>query len=308
MSKRSPHSSSLVARVRRHWLLVAIAGLAFVALWAGQPALAADARPPINQTVPPATPRPEVPSPDNKEKKDKQDNKENENKPSEAAAAAPAVAQAASAIVVNDQESDGASVTVSSVTSAGDGWVVIHADDGGKPGTVLGQTAVPAGTTDNVIVALNPALTASVQLWAMLHVDAGTVGAYEFPGPDAPAENNGNIVAAPFGVTVGGAVAATAEAAAVTAPEATVEATVEATAEATAEAAAAPTVEAASEATAATPETAVEPAAEATATAEQAPESLPETGGETSLPLVAVVAGAALFLLAGVAFVTRRSA
>ena len=62
MSKRSPQSSSLVERVRRHWLLVAIAGLAFVALWAGQPAQAADARPNVNQTVPPATPRPEVPA------------------------------------------------------------------------------------------------------------------------------------------------------------------------------------------------------------------------------------------------------
>ena len=164
MSKRSPHSSSLVARVRRHWLLVAIAGLAFVALWAGQPALAADARPPINQTVPPATPRPEVPSPDNKEKKDKQDNKENENKPSEAA---PAVEQA---------------------------------------------TAEP--------------------------------GAEAMPEPVS----------------------------------------------------------------AATPEITVEPAAVAAAATEQAPESLPETGGGTSLPLVAVVAGAALFLLVGVAFVTRRSA
>ena len=107
--------------------------------------------------------------------------------------------------MADNQESDGASVTVSSVTSAGDGWVVIHADDGGKPGAVLGQTAVGAGTTDNVIVLLDPPLAASGQLWAMLHVDAGTVGTYEFPGADAPAMDNGNIVMAPFTVTITGA-------------------------------------------------------------------------------------------------------
>ena len=325
MSMRSPQSSSLVERVRRHWLLVAIAGLTFVALWAGQPAQAADVQPNVNQTVPPATPRPEVPPPDNKDKKD---NKEDENKPAEAPAAAPAAAQGASSIVANNQESDGASVTVSSVTSAGDGWVVIHADDGGKPGAVLGHTAVPAGTTDNVIVLLDPPLTASGQLWAMLHVDAGTVGTYEFPGADAPAMDNGNIVVAPFTVTITGATAAapeaTAEAAAAVTPEATVEATVEATAEATPEATTEATAEATPEATteaiaeataetaAAAAEATVEPSApagaEAVATAEQTPESLPATGGETSLSLLAGVAGAALLMLAGAAFVTRRSA
>lgn len=87
MSMRSPRSSSLAQRVRRHWLLVAIVGLAFVALWAGQPAMAADARPEINQTVPPATPRPEVPPPSNNDKKDdKKDNEEDQsNNPAPAA-------------------------------------------------------------------------------------------------------------------------------------------------------------------------------------------------------------------------------
>lgn len=161
MSKRSPQSPSLVARVRRHWLLAVIAGLAFVTLWAGRPAQAADGRPQVNQTVPPATPRPEVPPPDNKDKKDKKDS---ENKANEATTAAE---QAAA-----------------------------------EPTTV----AVPETVSE------------------------------------------------------------------------------------------------------ATPEAAAEPAAPAAATAEQAPESLPETGGEPSLPLLGGVAGAALLVLAGAAFVTRRAA
>lgn len=164
MSKRSPQSSSLVARVRRHWLLAAVAGLAFVALWAGRPAQAADARPQVNQTVPPATPRPEVPPPDNKDKKDKKDKKDDENKAGEATATAEQAAAEPTPVAV----------------------------------------------------------------------------------PEAGSETM--------------------------------------------------------------PEAAAEPAAEPAATAEPTPESLPETGGETSLPLLAGVAGAALLVLAGAAFITRRAA
>jgi uncharacterized protein YgiM (DUF1202 family) len=56
-------SQGLVQRVRRHWLLLGIVALAFVVLLAGQPALAADSRPEVNQTVPPPTPTTTVPSP-----------------------------------------------------------------------------------------------------------------------------------------------------------------------------------------------------------------------------------------------------
>ena len=58
MHSRSNKTQGLARSARRHWLLLTIAGLAFVALLAGQPAFAADVRPDVNQTVPPPTPRP----------------------------------------------------------------------------------------------------------------------------------------------------------------------------------------------------------------------------------------------------------
>jgi LPXTG-motif cell wall-anchored protein len=38
----------------------------------------------------------------------------------------------------------------------------------------------------------------------MLHIDAGTIGTYEFPGPDAPVIVNGNIIMKQIAVTAAG--------------------------------------------------------------------------------------------------------
>lgn len=192
---------------------------------------------------------------------------------------------ASDSVLVSDQESDGSSVTVDSTTAAADGWMVIHSDDNGKPGPVLGQTAVPAGMTDNVVVMLDPAMTAGSTLWAMLHVDAGEMGVYEFPGADVPVTMDGQVVMAPFNVTMSGgetmgAAAATEEAVAVVTAEATSEAT---------------------------DATAGIPTSDNAAATDQAPQTLPTTGGE-SAPLAVAVTGLALAALAGAAFVTRKRA
>jgi LPXTG-motif cell wall-anchored protein len=39
------------------------------------------------------------------------------------------------------------------------------------------------------------------KLWPMLHIDAGTIGTYEFPGPDAPVVVDGNIIMKQITVT-----------------------------------------------------------------------------------------------------------
>ncbi len=43
------------------------------------------------------------------------------------------------------------------------------------------------------------------KLWPMLHIDAGTVGTYEFPGADAPVMANGAIVMKQISVTAAAA-------------------------------------------------------------------------------------------------------
>jgi uncharacterized protein YraI len=76
MHSRTRKTQGLAPFARRHWLLLTVAGLAFLALLAGQPALAADVRPDVNQTVPPPTPRPS--SDNNNNNNDNNDNNNND--------------------------------------------------------------------------------------------------------------------------------------------------------------------------------------------------------------------------------------
>ena len=115
---------------------------------------------------------------------------------------APAVlAQFTPDIFTVDQPVVDGQVNITRLTSNGPGWVVIHADDGGKPGAVLGQTPIPGGISANIKVTVSP-VGRTDTLFAMLHSDLGESGVYEFPnGPDAPVTVNDRIVMHPFKVT-----------------------------------------------------------------------------------------------------------
>lgn len=99
---------------------------------------------------------------------------------------------------VRDQVLDIRNVTVPEVVTAQDGWIVIHIAEEGAPGTVLGYAPVQAGTNSRVIVTLDRPVENGTELFAMLHVDAGEMGTYEFPGPDAPVVVDGETVMTPF--------------------------------------------------------------------------------------------------------------
>ncbi|HMP38893.1 MAG TPA: LPXTG cell wall anchor domain-containing protein, partial [Roseiflexaceae bacterium] len=86
-----------------------------------------------------------------------------------------------------------------------DGWIVVHLDEGGRPGRVLGHSAVRAGDNMNVVVQLSEEVPAGGQLWPMLHVDAGTAGVYEFPGADVPVRANDMVVMVQLTVTAAAA-------------------------------------------------------------------------------------------------------
>jgi len=117
-----------------------------------------------------------------------------------AAAAAPAQA-AGDAVDAADQAIVNGGITVANVTASQDGWIVAHLDEGGKPGKVIGHTAVKKGDNKNVVIALSEDVPAGGKLWPMLHIDAGTIGTYEFPGPDAPVVVGGNIVMKQIAIT-----------------------------------------------------------------------------------------------------------
>lgn len=97
-----------------------------------------------------------------------------------------------------DQFIEGNTYTAASATVDGPGWLVIHSDNNGGPGPVLGASPLVAGINSNVAVELDEAgMTAT--LWPMLHVDTGVEGEYEFgtvEGADGPVRINGTVAVA----------------------------------------------------------------------------------------------------------------
>lgn len=107
------------------------------------------------------------------------------------------------AMTVSDQSGDGTTVTVASATITGaDGFVVVHSDADGSPGPVIGHAPIDEGTTSNLSVTLDTPLTADATVWPMLHVDAGVLGTYEFPGADGPVSDANGVVVRPLAFTV----------------------------------------------------------------------------------------------------------
>lgn len=119
--------------------------------------------------------------------------------------AEPTEAAVTNSVTVEDQAlGEDNSVNVPAATSDTPGWMVIHADQDGGPGPVIGHAPVTAGENEDVGVEID-AEAATETLYAMLHVDAGTEGEYEFPGDDVPARDaEGNVVVRPFQVTMMG--------------------------------------------------------------------------------------------------------
>jgi hypothetical protein len=104
-----------------------------------------------------------------------------------------------------DQTSDGKTITVTSVNVTGSsGFIAVHVDTAGAPGPVVGHAAIPEGDSKDVVITLDTPVATGVSLWPMLHTDAGTIGTYEFPGPDGPVNGaDGAVVMKKITVTVG---------------------------------------------------------------------------------------------------------
>lgn len=106
-----------------------------------------------------------------------------------------------SSVIVEDQDASGGSVIIEDIHAAQAGWIVIHTSQDGAPGPIVGFAQVKEGENHDVEVEIDLS-QATEDLFAMLHVDAGIVGEYEFPGEDGPARNGDSIVNVPFKVTL----------------------------------------------------------------------------------------------------------
>jgi len=111
-----------------------------------------------------------------------------------------AEAELTPSVTVDDQDASSGSVTIAEVVAAEPGWLAIHITKNGAPGPVIGQASVSVGSNEDVQVEIDLA-KATGQLFAMLHVDAGYKGEYEFPGPDAPVTAADQLVNVPFNAT-----------------------------------------------------------------------------------------------------------
>lgn len=110
-------------------------------------------------------------------------------------------------VMADDQMAEGQTVTVGKVMIPEDGFVVIHAVKDGEvvAPQSIGHTMVKAGMNENVEVELDYPPEAGEDYMAMLHVDTGQTGVYEF-GPDMtdvdlPVMNGDKPVIDPFNVT-----------------------------------------------------------------------------------------------------------
>jgi hypothetical protein len=107
------------------------------------------------------------------------------------------------AIFAFDQQAQNNTVVVASAIIENSGWMVIHADDNGKPGTVLGYAPVLPGTNAPVRVQLTTP-PPSGTVWPMLHTDDGVKGTYEFgtvANADGPIQLNGATATKPVPLT-----------------------------------------------------------------------------------------------------------
>lgn len=92
-------------------------------------------------------------------------------------------------------------LTIDQVMALEPGWVVVYADEGGEPASVLGFVNVDEGQQEDVLVSIDP-YQASPTLYAILHVDAGEAGTFDYPGPDRPETNGSDVVMDEFNIDV----------------------------------------------------------------------------------------------------------
>jgi hypothetical protein len=95
-------------------------------------------------------------------------------------------------------------VLVARAVSDGPGFIVVHEDDNGAPGPVLGNAALADGENTDVVITLDRTLVDGETVYAMLHTDTGEIGTYEFDGAnglDGPVTDaNGDVITPPIEV------------------------------------------------------------------------------------------------------------
>lgn len=112
-----------------------------------------------------------------------------------------AVANLEPSVTVLAQEVIKGQVTIAEAVVPVEGWVVIHADDAGSFGPIIGQAHLEPGVTTDLAVDIDVE-AATETLYAMLHTDGGVFDVFEFPGTDMPVLKNGAPISPAFTITI----------------------------------------------------------------------------------------------------------
>ncbi len=85
---------------------------------------------------------------------------------------------------------------VSHVFTPENAWLVLYADDGGKPGTIVQTIPLTSGYLFDI--QMDMPIYEPGTYFAVLHVDLGAPGQFEFPGPDVAMDVGGKVVVEVF--------------------------------------------------------------------------------------------------------------
>ena len=96
---------------------------------------------------------------------------------------------AAPAVVAEDQAVEDGTLTISETMTGQIGFVVLHRDTGNDSPVVpasIGHGQVYTGQNTDLVIELNDGetLESGEKVWAMLHIDNGTIGSYDFDGSE----------------------------------------------------------------------------------------------------------------------------
>ena len=103
-------------------------------------------------------------------------------------------------IIVEDQAYELGGITIQSVNTNEDLWLVAYDDDGGKPGRIIGQVRLSPGSWSDVAFPLSEQFVTD-KIYIAVHKDAGESGTFEFPGADVALTVDGVVVVKTVHVT-----------------------------------------------------------------------------------------------------------
>ncbi|HEY1407493.1 MAG TPA: hypothetical protein VF434_01050, partial [Promineifilum sp.] len=112
----------------------------------------------------------------------------------------PTVEAVTPSLLVTDQAISNGTVTIDEAVSKDASWLVIHRDQDGSAGTAIGYAPLQHGVNEAITVQID-ADQATPTLYAMLHIDDGVIGDYEFPYYDPPLEVDGEVIMQAFAVS-----------------------------------------------------------------------------------------------------------